>query len=160
MVVIFLPTARVACRKQDLTATPSISTVQAPHWPLPQPYFVPVRPIESRSTHNSGVSGSASTEYWTPLTRRVNAISEPPLSVRNPTGHQTGWVGGRRASRNATPFALVFYHLAPVASSGRTRPIMIAKSCYPGSRLEARLSFKGPRTKGRGFYGKIPCGLG
>src|SRR5207244_6535497 len=74
MVVIFLPTARVACRKQDLTETPSISTVQAPHWPIPQPYFVPVRPIESRSTHNNGVSGSASTEYWTPLTRRVNDI--------------------------------------------------------------------------------------
>src|SRR5207244_12053161 len=81
MVVIFLPTARVACRKQDLTETPSISTVQAPHWPMPQPYFVPVRPIESRSTHNSGVSGSASTEYWTPLTRRVNAISEPPWAL-------------------------------------------------------------------------------
>src|SRR5881275_871349 len=78
MVVIFLPTARLACMKQDLVATPSRSTVHAPHWPMPQPYFVPVRPIESRSTHNSGVSGSASTEYWTPLTRRVNAISEPP----------------------------------------------------------------------------------
>src|SRR5207247_9569163 len=74
MVVIFLPTARPACIKQDLTAAPSINTVQAPHWPIPHPYFVPVRPIESRSTHNNGVSGSASTEYWTPLTRRVNGI--------------------------------------------------------------------------------------
>src|SRR5207253_11252850 len=81
MVVIFLPMARLACKKQERTARPSISTVQAPHWPMPQPYFVPVRPIESRSTHNSGVSGSASTEYWTPLTRRVNAISEPPWAL-------------------------------------------------------------------------------
>jgi hypothetical protein len=35
--------------------------VQAPHWAMPQPYFVPVIPRWSRSTHSSGVDGSANT---------------------------------------------------------------------------------------------------
>ena len=49
---------------------PSMWTVQAPHCAMPQPYFVPVRPIVSRNTHNSGVSGSASTVCDCPLTVR------------------------------------------------------------------------------------------
>ncbi len=43
MVVIFAPAAAAAGMEQERVAAPSISTVQAPHWPSPQPYFVPVR---------------------------------------------------------------------------------------------------------------------
>src|SRR4051812_21180854 len=37
---------------------------------MPHPYLVPTRPSESRSTHNSGVSDVASTEWDLPLTLR------------------------------------------------------------------------------------------
>jgi hypothetical protein len=33
--------------------------VQAPHWAMPQPYFVPFRPNSSRTTQSNGVAGSA-----------------------------------------------------------------------------------------------------
>ena len=46
---------------------PPTCTVQAPHMPMPQPNFVPVRPIMSRMTHSSGVSSSTSTETARPL---------------------------------------------------------------------------------------------
>ena len=48
MVVICLPAASLTGKEQDRTATPSMWTVQAPHWAMPQPYLVPVRPIVSR----------------------------------------------------------------------------------------------------------------
>src|SRR5579863_2569246 len=55
----------------DRVGTPSICTVQAPHWAIPQPYLVPVSPIVSRNTQSSGVSGSTSTSYDLPLTESV-----------------------------------------------------------------------------------------
>jgi hypothetical protein len=41
MVVIARPAALPIGVVHDRTAVPSISTVQAPHWPSPQPNFVP-----------------------------------------------------------------------------------------------------------------------
>src|SRR6185437_5160184 len=38
---------------------------------MPQPYFAPTRPNESRSTQRSGVSGATSTVWDWPFTRRV-----------------------------------------------------------------------------------------
>src|SRR5258706_15870306 len=38
---------------------------------MPQPYFVPVSPIRSRSTHSSGSSESAVTVWFVPLTLSV-----------------------------------------------------------------------------------------
>src|SRR5712671_3164660 len=38
---------------------------------MPQPYFVPVKPSDSRSTQSSGVAGSTSTLSCLPLTLRV-----------------------------------------------------------------------------------------
>ena len=46
---------------QERVATPLMCTVQAPHWAMPQPYLVPVKPIVSRMTQSSGVSDSTST---------------------------------------------------------------------------------------------------
>jgi hypothetical protein len=54
-------------RTQERTAWPSTCTVQAPHWAMPQPYLVPVRPSCSRITHRSGVSSSTSTSRALPL---------------------------------------------------------------------------------------------
>ena len=56
---------------------PSTCTVQAPHWAIPQPYLVPIRPSWSRSTQSSGVSGSASTSTVWPLTVRLSIGSSP-----------------------------------------------------------------------------------
>jgi hypothetical protein len=58
--VIFLAPTALTGTEQERVATPSRCTVQAPHWAMPQPYFVPVNPIVSRNTHNSGVRGSTS----------------------------------------------------------------------------------------------------
>ena len=71
MVVIFSPGPTLATGRTQLrVGTPSMCTVQAPHWATPQPYLVPVRPSCSRSTHSSGVSGSASWLRSRPLTCR------------------------------------------------------------------------------------------
>src|SRR5204863_3239390 len=69
-VVIALPCASAMVIRQDCTAAPSARTVQAPHWPRPQPNFVAVRP-RPRSTYSSGLSASdESTRRTLPLTRR------------------------------------------------------------------------------------------
>jgi len=60
-VVIFFPSAAATGMTQERTAAPSTCTVQAPHWAMPQPYFVPVRPTCSRIAHNKGVLGSTVT---------------------------------------------------------------------------------------------------
>ena len=69
MVVIFCVGCTAASGSTQLrTGAPSMCTVQAPHCATPQPYLVPVRPSCSRSTHSSGVSGSALTSCTRPLT--------------------------------------------------------------------------------------------
>jgi hypothetical protein len=45
-----------------------------PHWAIPHPNLVPVRPRLSRSTHSNGVSPTASTSRAWPLTLSWNAI--------------------------------------------------------------------------------------
>src|SRR5688572_25723817 len=47
--------------RHEFTASPSTSTVHAPHSPSPQPSFVPVSPHSSRSTSRRRVSGCAFT---------------------------------------------------------------------------------------------------
>ncbi|MNY18191.1 hypothetical protein D3C86_1515550 [compost metagenome] len=69
-----LPTARFIFVTQDLTASPSIWTTQAPHCATPQPYFVPVKPTTSRKNHSSGISLSITTSYSFLLMRMVSII--------------------------------------------------------------------------------------
>src|SRR5271169_5956577 len=57
-VTIFCPTTDAAVVMQELIGTLLASTVQHPQICIPQPYFVPVRPIRSLSTHKSGIAGS------------------------------------------------------------------------------------------------------
>src|SRR6516225_3387459 len=59
---------------QEGTALPPTWTVQARHWPMPQPNLVPFRLRTSRSAHNRGVSGVTSTVCFFPLTVRVYGI--------------------------------------------------------------------------------------
>ena len=58
MVVTKLPSSWPIGTRQQRTALPSTWTVQAPQWPVPQPYLVPVRLDASRSAQSKGVSGS------------------------------------------------------------------------------------------------------
>src|SRR5215813_1750740 len=78
MVVTDLPSTMDIGVAQARVACPSICTVQAPHWAMPHPNFVPVSLRCSRSTQSSGVSGSASTVTALPLT--VNAVATMPSS--------------------------------------------------------------------------------
>ena len=49
-------------------------TMQAPHSPAPQPYFVPVSFNPSRSTQSNGVSGGASVETGSSLSLKEMGI--------------------------------------------------------------------------------------
>ena len=65
---------------QERTGVPSMWTVQAPHWAMPQPNFVPFSFSLSRSTQSSGMSGLTSSSMRLPLTCRVCLlISASPL---------------------------------------------------------------------------------
>ena len=76
---------------QERTALPSIWTVQAPHRPEPQPNLVPVSFRCSRTTHSSGVSGSASTV--TALLLIVNATAGMRcLLVVHPNANCLVWI--------------------------------------------------------------------
>src|SRR5258708_19409802 len=81
MVVICAPAAALTGNEQDLVATPSTWTVQAPHWAMPQPNLVPVSPSVSRRTQSNGVSGSTSTSCVCPLIVRRDII----LLLNRPT---------------------------------------------------------------------------
>src|ERR1700735_5322201 len=57
------------------TALPLRSTGQAPHWPIPQPYFVPFSFRTSRITHNRGMSAGTSTVVDRPFTVSWKAMT-------------------------------------------------------------------------------------
>src|SRR5690606_9551116 len=71
MVVTFCRPMAETGSRQARAGAPSTCTVQAPHWPAPQPYLVPTRSRLSRSTHNKGVSLATSTVRSWPLMWRV-----------------------------------------------------------------------------------------
>src|SRR5207245_1415537 len=68
IVVISCPSASRNGNEHERTGSPSTWTVHAPQRAIPQPNLVPVSSSCSRSTHRSGVPGSASTSRTFPLT--------------------------------------------------------------------------------------------
>src|SRR5258708_24284036 len=83
MVVTFLPATSETAVWQERTACPSRCTVQAPHNPAPQPYFVPVSCRCSRTTHSSGVCGATSTSTTLSLSvNPIGAMRDLPNSLR------------------------------------------------------------------------------
>ena len=74
MVVISAPAARDTGKRQERVGVPFTCTVHAPHCPMPQPNFVPLRSRTSRSTQSSGMSGATSTVVDFPLTLNVNVM--------------------------------------------------------------------------------------
>jgi len=67
MVVMGFAAAALTGIWHERRGAPPNRTVQAPHWPSPQPYLVPIRPSSSRSAVRSGVSGSQWTVCRLPL---------------------------------------------------------------------------------------------
>src|SRR5271165_2630117 len=53
------PTALTAGNTQERMALPSRCTVQAPHWPRPQPKRGPCKPRSLRNAYSSGIVGSS-----------------------------------------------------------------------------------------------------
>src|SRR5262252_1135358 len=68
---------------QDRVGFPSINTVQAPHWPSPQPYLLPVKSRSSRKTLSRLLSASASMRRLLPFTliSLILSIGAPPCLV-------------------------------------------------------------------------------
>ena len=60
IVVTARPATDPAVIWQDLTGSPSISTVHAPQAPSPQPGLAPVRPRRSRTAASSGIEPGSS----------------------------------------------------------------------------------------------------
>src|SRR5665647_2863418 len=79
-VVTSLPATDHIGVSQELTACSSMITVQAPHWPSPQPMRVAFSASVLRRTSSRVWSGSASTDVARPL--RVKAISDGTRSLR------------------------------------------------------------------------------
>src|SRR5712691_8501817 len=97
MVVTGLPTAALTGIWQERRGIPPISTVQAPHWPSPQPYLLPVKPSSSRRTYSRGVSGSYCTGYRLPFTSISIALGivSPILPPFGPGSVLVASVAGR-----------------------------------------------------------------
>ena len=79
MVVICAPSAWTASRVQDFTARPFRSIVQAPHWLVSQPTWVPVRPASSLMKCTRSIRGSTSWELLTPLIVIVTLVFRSDL---------------------------------------------------------------------------------
>src|SRR5437016_11102596 len=86
IVVTRLPATAATGSTQVRVATPSRWTVQAPHWAMPQPNLVPVRPSVSRSTQRSGVSGVTLTVSRLPFT--VKEIGDMTCFLYKGNGEQ------------------------------------------------------------------------
>src|SRR6267154_3643165 len=71
MVVMSRSWATSASVRHDNTRRPSISTVQAPHWPWSQPFLLPVSPTCSRNASNTVVRASILRDLLSPLTLSV-----------------------------------------------------------------------------------------
>src|ERR1700682_852208 len=84
MVVSLAPWAWTASTLQLFTALPSMRMVQAPHWAVSQPTWVPVSCRLSRRNSTSRVRDSTSAETGPPFTVRETEIfiDTPPRELR------------------------------------------------------------------------------
>src|SRR6266571_6468863 len=83
IVVICFPAARATWVMHERVATPSISTVHAPHWPSPQPYLLPVKSRSLRKTDSRLTVESTSTVTFFPLTLRLVILTINTSSIAN-----------------------------------------------------------------------------
>src|SRR5262249_19978096 len=67
----------------ERTARPRTCTVQAPHWPMPQPNFVTFSPTASRMSQSRGISAGTSTVCDFPL---IDILYIDPRGLYRPNG--------------------------------------------------------------------------
>ena len=101
MVVISRPSTSAASERHDFTRLPSISTVQAPHWPRPQPFLEPVRCRCSRRASSSVVRGSSVSRCSVPLTRSTTSSGAGTASA--PCAAAAGTAPGKEVSCGEVP---------------------------------------------------------
>ena len=107
MVVMGFAAAALTGIWHERRGTPLNRTVQAPHWPSPQPYLVPIRPSSSRSAVRSGVSGSQWTVCRLPLISSSigfaiilrSACGIPQAGSPSATSYHRGISGTNRRNR-------------------------------------------------------------
>src|SRR5204863_9752528 len=75
--------------EQERWTSPLMCTAQAPHWAMPQPYLVPVRPTCSRKAQSRGVSPSTFTSTVLPFTFSLATVVLLGESARGPTRRAT-----------------------------------------------------------------------
>ena len=106
--VVTAPATFPAATAQERVATPSISTVQAPQTPIPQPYLVPVRPSSSRKTQSSGIASSTSTVCAAPFTVSLTTVQIPPPNSigqrRKDAAPRTPYLAKRKRAVKANRF--------------------------------------------------------
>src|SRR5712691_12954021 len=95
MVATALPCTADTGMRQENMRSPSMCTMQAPHWPAPQPNLVPVSFSSSRSTHRRRVPSGAAT--LTCLLLTVNSIAMMAPLCWAADGPE-GWIGYRRGA--------------------------------------------------------------
>src|SRR5437879_7711844 len=105
IVVISSIECMMAKERQEFTRRPLTCTVQAPHWPWSQPFFVPGMFRFSRRQSSNVVRGSSFRLYSLPLMRRETgtAPSTPSvfgtsLAAGGADGETEGKTGGVAAS--------------------------------------------------------------
>src|SRR5687767_1795119 len=99
-----VPTVETLVR-QARVAVPFNRTVQAPHWPTPQPNLVPFILSTSRSTHSRGMSAGTSTVCVRPFT-----LSEYAMKALLDAAHGTQPLNNsprRRSRAKATPLSVL-----------------------------------------------------
>jgi hypothetical protein len=124
MVTTFAPSRAPIGTEQDRMAVPSICTVQAPHCAIPQPNFVPVKPITSRNTQRSGVSGSMSICRDDPLTSIVITVALPRFQEKT---MRTAEAPSRRRSGESCQIGLS--NLQEVLNHKRS-PVLLKESAF------------------------------
>ena len=170
MVVISRPSARAASDRHDFTRLPSISTVQAPHWPRSQPFLEPVRWRCSRRASSSVVRGSSARMLGSvdaqhdaergkglagALCRRWRLGSSHDLSSRNSAaGHHGGFQNALAVSdwswSSSNPSSIGEQYIVMRAATGELRD---AKGCNQIS--AAAKTYLGLSMRRRGW--RAPC---
>ena len=154
IVVTLEPSAWTASIVQLFTALPSTWTVQAPHWLVSQPTWVPVRSRSSRSTWTRSRLGSTSTsrvlavhlerDAAARLTGTTSFHCRAPVACRRvlpagpqatvarsggpygPPGRVPGWWQGRGSGATGCCTRLRQRGPAGAAASSRARPLGLA----------------------------------
>ena len=126
---------------QEATLLPLSSTVQARHWPSPQPYLVPVSFRSSRRTSSKGRCGSVVTVRGCPLT--VKAMVESIRQVRSVSA-KYAWSLEDRVP--ATPFQSSFLTAESTENTRNSRLVyfFFALSAFLAAKVENET---GPSTR-------------